>query len=113
MKKVQNPAKLNLGAHEKDKEFQLESSRREFLAGMTGTAVLAAVHGTNAVAQAPERAVNIARVAVPSSVVITSENKISALNDGFAPENSFDRSHGVYAVPDEHTVGGNRTMGAI
>ena len=27
-----------------------------------------------------------------------SENKISALNDGFAPENSFDRSHAHYAL---------------
>lgn len=27
-----------------------------------------------------------------------SENKISALNDGFVPENSFDRSHALYAL---------------
>ena len=30
-----------------------------------------------------------------------SENKISALNDGFVPENSFDRSHGFYALHRE------------
>ena len=47
---------------------------------------------------AVESVVNIARVAVPTSLTIASENKISALNDGFAPENSFDRSHGLYAL---------------
>jgi uncharacterized protein len=75
-----------------------ESNRREFLAGLTGTAVVAAFSGAKGLAQAPDRALNIARVAIPSSLTITSENKISALNDGFTPENSFDRSHGVYAL---------------
>src|SRR5215469_9088153 len=42
--------------------------------------------------------INIARVALPSSFAIASENKISALNDGFTPENSFDRSHGFYGL---------------
>jgi hypothetical protein len=76
----------------------LESNRREFLAGLTGTAVLAAVTGPKGVAQSPDRAINIARVAVPSSFIVSSENKISSLNDGFSPENSFDRSHGLYGV---------------
>jgi uncharacterized protein len=76
----------------------IESNRREFLAGLTGTAVVVAFSGANGLAQAPDRALNVARVAIPSSLTITSENKISALNDGFTPENSFDRSHGVYAL---------------
>ncbi len=78
--------------------LQLESSRREFLAGLTGAAVVTAVTGPKGVAQSPDRAINIARVAVPSSFIVSSENKISSLNDGFTPENSFDRSHGVYGV---------------
>ena len=49
-------------------------------------------------AQSPDQALNIARVAIPSSLTVMSENKISALNDGFVPENSFDRSHGLYAL---------------
>ena len=65
---------------------------------MTGAAVVAAVTGPKGVAQSPDRVLNIARVAVPSSFIVSSENKISALNDGFAPENSFDRSHGLYAL---------------
>jgi hypothetical protein len=78
--------------------LQLESNRREFLTGLTGAAVVAAVIGPKAVAQSPDRAINIARVAVPSSFIVSSENKISSLNDGFTPENSLDRSHGVYEV---------------
>jgi hypothetical protein len=78
--------------------LQLESNRREFLTGLAGAAVVAALNGKKGVAQAPDRAINIARVAVPSSRFIESENKISSLNDGFTPENSFDRSHGVYTL---------------
>jgi len=79
-------------------QLQLAPNRRQFLAGLTGTAVLTAFNGIKGIAQVPDRAVNIARVASPSSVTVTSENKISALNDGFTPENSFDRSHGLYAL---------------
>src|SRR5271169_259835 len=78
--------------------WQLESNRREFLAGLTGAAVVAAVTGPKGVAQSPDRVINIARVAVPSSFIVSSENKISSLNDGFTPENSLDRSRGVYGV---------------
>ncbi len=78
--------------------FHLEPSRREFMAGLTGAAVLTALSGTKAIAQTPASALNIARVAVPSSFTFTSENKISALNDGFVPADSFDRTHGVYAL---------------
>jgi uncharacterized protein len=76
----------------------LESTRREFLAGLAGAAVLAGLSPRAIAAQAAENPVNIARVAVPTSFAIASENKISALNDGFVPENSFDRSHGLYAL---------------
>ena len=75
------------------------------MAGLTGAAFLAALDGTKAIAQSPVNAVNIARVAVPSSFTFASENKISALNDGFVPANSFDRSHGVYALGRDFSNG--------
>jgi DUF1680 family protein len=78
--------------------YHPEASRREFLTGLAGTAVVSALSGAQGVAQAPDRALNVARVAIPSSYRIASENKVSALNDGFTPQNSFDRSHGVYAL---------------
>ena len=76
-------------------------NRREFVAGLAGAAVLGALSRTNASAQGAEATVNLASVAIPSSVVMTSENKITSLNDGFVPADSFDRSHGRYALwPD-------------
>jgi uncharacterized protein len=84
---------------------QLEPNRREFIAGLAGTGILTALNGARAIAQTPDGAVNVARVAVPSSFTFTSENKISALNDGFAPTNSFDRSHGVYALRRDRSSG--------
>jgi DUF1680 family protein len=78
--------------------YPTEASRREFLAGLAGAAMVAALGGTKGEAEGADRAVNVARVAIPSSYRIASENKISTLNDGFTPENSFDRSHGVYAL---------------
>src|SRR5581483_4394439 len=72
-----------------------EPNRREFLAGLTGTAILSALGGT---ARAADRTVNIARVAIPSSLTLASESRISALNSGFNPASSFDRSHGLFAL---------------
>ena len=83
----------------------LEPNRRDFLAGLGGAAFLTALSAGKALAQAPESALNIARVAVPSSLMIASENKISALNDGFTPANSLDRSHAIYAVHAEPSTG--------
>ena len=73
-------------------------SRRGFITGLGSAAVLKALAGSVARAQESETPANIARVAVPSSWTLRSENKISALNDGFVPENSFDRTHPLYAV---------------
>jgi len=77
---------------------QPEPTRREFLAGLTGAAIATTLGAAKAAAQATDTAVNIARVAAPSSSSISSQNKVSALNDGFAPENSLDRAHGVYLL---------------
>lgn len=81
-----------------DEESLLEPNRREFLTGLGGVVALGALSGTRGFAQEPDNALNIARVAIPKSQFIMSENKISALNDGFMPENSFDRSHALYAL---------------
>lgn len=85
-------------------ESPFGSNRREFLAGLAGATLLVGMNGSRAMAETSDGTLNIARVAVPSSVTLTSENKLSALNDGFTPDNSFDRSHGLYALhggPDE------------
>jgi len=47
--------------------YHPEASRREFLTGLAGTAVVSALSGAQGVAQAPDRALNVARVAIPSS----------------------------------------------
>ncbi len=73
-------------------------TRRHFLSGAAGTAVALGLRGSQAFGQAAPSQVNLARVAVPSSFVTTSENKIAALNDGFTPASSRDREHGSYAV---------------
>ena len=77
---------------------RLDPSRREFLVGVGGAAVLGALAPADAFAQAPEGPLNIARVAIPTSQVMASENRISALNDGFTPADSFDRTHALYTV---------------
>jgi DUF1680 family protein len=79
-------------------EALTEPNRREFLVGLAGAAALASLTVTKAPAQTNGTVLNIARVAIPSSIAIRSENKIGALNDGFAPVDSFDRSHGVYGL---------------
>jgi DUF1680 family protein len=84
---------------------KLSPSRREFLVGMGGTAFLGALSPSGAFAQASQSAVNIARVAVPTSQVMASENRISALNDGFTPANSFDRTQALYALWAEPLTG--------
>jgi DUF1680 family protein len=73
-------------------------SRRDFITGLGGVAVVKTLSGGRASAETPRGPLNVARVAVPSSQAMRSENKISALNDGLTPESSFDRSHALYAL---------------
>jgi DUF1680 family protein len=68
------------------------------MGALGSAAVLTALAGRGVSAQTAEGAVNVARVAIPTARTIQSENKISALNDGFLPANSFDRSHALYAL---------------
>ena len=86
------------------KRLERGTNRREFVARLTGTAVLVALNGTMGTAEASDSTVNIARVASASSFRLTSENKITSLNDGFTPKDSFDRSHGLYAIYVESEV---------
>ena len=87
-------------------EGRPQPNRREFLTAMAGTAILAGAAAKDLGAQTDNNSVNLARVAVPSSFSTTSENKVSALNDGFAPADSFDRSHGIYALHGSQPVNG-------
>ncbi len=80
---------------------QFEPNRREFLAGLTGSAVLTAFGSVKGFARDSDHSLNLAKVAVPTSQTMLSENKVSSLNDGFMPESSFDRSHGIYALHRE------------
>jgi len=73
-------------------------NRRTFLQGAAGAALLAGVSGPSAWAQADDSQLNLAKVAIPTSLHTTSENKISTLNDGFIPTNSRDRSNGAYSL---------------
>jgi len=104
MTRKKHIAKAGTIAQSRGDASHVEPNRREFMAGLSGMAVLSALNG-KVIAQAPAGALNIARVAVPSSFTYTSENKISALNDGFVPANSFDRSHGVYGLRRDSSEG--------
>ncbi|KAA6465069.1 Tat pathway signal protein [Acidobacteria bacterium AB60] len=89
------------GRPKQSQEFLASPSRREFVTGLAGATVIGILGEPVASAQGTQATVNLARVAVPSSVAIASENKIGSLNDGFLPADSFDRSHGRYALwPD-------------
>jgi uncharacterized protein len=97
--KHERPDALNhLDAQSTQGNPALEPSRREFLAGLSSAAVVTAIASRQGLAQSVEIPINVAKVAVPSSQTIESENKISALNDGFIPADSFDRSHPLYSL---------------
>src|SRR5580698_10387230 len=79
---------------------RLSLNRRSFLAGVGGTAVLAGLNRSKAFALTgdTDSELNLAKVAVPSSLVMLSENKIGSLNDGFTPASSRDRKNGSYVI---------------
>jgi hypothetical protein len=90
--------KKSYARRQRNQESANRLSRRDFITGLGGVAVVNALSGRRASAETPRGPLNIARVAVPTSQTMRSENKISALNDGLTPENSFDRSHALYAL---------------
>ncbi len=82
-------------------------NRRKFLGGVAGTALLGTMNRREALAQAPELVANLAKVAIPSSLYSNSENKVSALNDGFLPASSRDRKNGFYVIRPRGDASGN------
>ncbi len=75
-------------------------NRRHFLAGAAGAALVAAVDRSPAFAAVANEdiSVNLAKVATASTANAPGDNRISALNDGFDPENSHDRTHPVFVM---------------
>ncbi|HWR37456.1 MAG TPA: beta-L-arabinofuranosidase domain-containing protein, partial [Clostridia bacterium] len=71
-------------------------SRRTFLAGVAGTALIAAAGPLATVAWAEDGPLNLATVATPSSLFTSGDSKLSALNDDLTPANSRDDHHGSY-----------------
>jgi DUF1680 family protein len=59
---------------------------------------MGALVGSDALALEPQPSLNVAKVAMATSMTARSENNIATLNDGFDPVDSFDRSHGTYIV---------------
>ena len=105
MSKEHDDSKPEQTAQSTGNALQLDPNRREFIAGLAGAGIFTALNAAKGSAETSEGPLNIARVAIPSSFTYTSENKISALNDGFAPANSLDRSHGVYALRRDSEAG--------
>lgn len=74
---------------------EIALDRRKFLAGAASAAVIAGVHGPRAMAQT-DGPVNLAKVAIPTSLYTSGDTKLSALNDGVEPHDSQDRERGAY-----------------
>ncbi len=74
-------------------------NRRHFLAGMTGAALLSAVHSSKALAAViPDTVVNLAKVATPAASYASGDTKLSALNDGSDPASSHDGRQGAWGT---------------
>ncbi len=73
----------------------LSLDRRRFLAGAASTALIAGVQGPRAMAQDSEP-VNLAKVAIPTSLYTSGDTRLTALNDGIEPHDSQDRERGSY-----------------
>lgn len=85
--------------------FQAESARREgisrrsFLAGAAGAALLSAVYQrTGWAADDSATTVNLAKVASASSLYTSGDTKLSSLNDGLTPEASNDNRSGSWGT---------------
>lgn len=75
-------------------------NRRHFLAGAAGAALVAAVDRSPALASVTGESVsvNLAKVATPSAANASGDTKLTALNDGFDPSSSHDRTHPVLVM---------------
>ena len=77
--------------------FPVELSRRSLLMGAMAVAFASTVSRAIAFGT-PHQAkpVNFAKVAKPSSSYVSGDTRLTALNDGYQPENSADGQHGTY-----------------
>jgi len=73
-------------------------SRRSFLAGLGGAAVVAAAAPLASPLWSEDAPVNLAVVAKPSSLYTSGDTKLSALNDGLVPNNSRDSRGGAFGT---------------
>ncbi len=74
-------------------------NRRSFLAGAAGAALLSAVHPRTGWAEETQNTtVNLAKVATASSLYISGDTKLAALNDGLTPEASSDNRSGSFGT---------------
>lgn len=77
-------------------------NRRTFLLRTAGTALFIASRGHSQAFAAPtngttdDALVNLAKVAIPSSLYTSGDTKVLALNDGFHPASSADNRNGSY-----------------
>lgn len=74
----------------------LAMNRRVFLAGAATAAIVAGVEAHPGMAQALDGPVNLAKVAIPTSLYTSGDTKLAALNDGYDPRDSRDRERGSY-----------------
>ncbi len=88
------PTSAGLG----DMGFDHAFNRRSFLAGIAGTAVIAAVAPSKTFAATDDTAINLAKVATPSSLYTSGDTKLTALNDGLTPKSSRDQQYGSYGT---------------
>lgn len=69
---------------------------RHILLLLAGTLAVSAAAAQNATLPAPDAGVNLAPVATSTTSFVSGHETITALNDGFTPRHSDDKSHGAY-----------------
>jgi hypothetical protein len=99
---VASPLAASGSASDTDQSPAIEKgmvNRRSFLAGAAGTALLSAMHQRSGWAEESHNTtVNLAKVASASSLYTSGDTKLSALNDGAAPEASSDTRNGSFGT---------------
>jgi uncharacterized protein len=73
-----------------------KSPLRRFIATLTAVCLPATLCAQAPPAATPDTGPNLALVATPSTSFVSGHETLTALNDGFTPRNSDDKSHGAY-----------------
>jgi DUF1680 family protein len=72
-------------------------NRRTFLVGAVSVVFSASIGSAMGLSwEKDDEPVNLAKVAKPSSLYVSGDTRVSAMNDGFEPKNSADNEHGSY-----------------